>query len=178
MAKSTDTNTIPPWMSDRADEYLSLYEPFPDDFGIPEFITPDQWRVDHERECSYEDTPERRMAWRLFAITVSDCFNGSAAKRLHYIDEIKNWANGKTPSPRWEFDYWCNLIGFDENWVRGKLNAFLDSAEQYAKLDTPPDENIKKLLKEVIGKYKSRPMSARKNNMSTQALEQVRAIDA
>ena len=172
-AKHQDTNSIPPWMSDRAEEFLSLYEPFPDDFGIPDFITPAQWRTEHEREYKCEDTPERRMAWRLFAISVSDCLNGNSAKRLHYIDEIKNWAIGKTPSPRWDFDYWCDLIGYNEDWVRGKLLKFLDSVEQYARLNVPPSEEIKRLLKDVVGKYKSRPTSARKNNMSARAYEQV-----
>ena len=166
-----DPNTIPPWMGDRAEEYLSLVEPFPDDFGIPEFITTDQWRGMHDRECSYEDTPERRMAWRLFAITVGDCFNGKPKQRLKYIEQIRNWVNDVTPNPRWEFGYWATLLGFDEDWVRGKLLAFLDTAENYATLGTAPNPEVVKLLRDVVGKYKSRPTGLRKNNASRQQLQ-------
>ena len=166
-----DTNTVPPWMTDRAEEYLSLYEPFPDDFGIPEFITTDQYRIGHERDCRYEDTPERRMAWRLFAITISDCLNGKPEKRLLYIDEIKNWANGKIPDVRWDFGYFCELLGYNEDYVRGKLLKFLQSAEEFATMGESPSDEIKHLLKDIVGKYKSRPVGKRRNNMSRQQMK-------
>lgn len=169
LSRKPDTNTIPPWMAQRrAKEFLESSGDIPDDFGIPDFIAPAQWQAMHERDCAYEDTAERRIAWKFFARCISDCvslkasykspkaFAKAQAQTLRYIDETKAWVNAKSGEFVYEFSYWCDVLGFDENWARERFNKFLHKANTWVTMGSQLPENIAMTLKEIMTSYKPR----------------------
>ena len=59
--KKKPTNSIPPWM--KKDDYLALHAPVPDDFGIPDIMTPEQWAKELRTPDIAPETPDEKMAW-------------------------------------------------------------------------------------------------------------------
>ncbi|MDE2233244.1 MAG: hypothetical protein KGJ90_03905 [Patescibacteria group bacterium] len=122
----------------------------------PEVLLPSQWRDLHEHIC--QETPERRIAWRLLALNLSDIFVGKPRRRLRNIKEIRKWIDGvKNFDFHYPFEHWCNALDLDESWAKRKMNELLTLAEGYAITgDKPP--RVQYLLDNVVSVYRNIPI--------------------
>lgn len=132
-------------------------------YGLPtiswpglEVLLPSQWHDLHEHVS--EETPERRIAWRLLALNLSDIFVGKPDRRLHNIKEVRRWVEGlKNFEFYYPFAYWCGVLGLDESWARRKMIELLAVAERYARTGKK-SARVQHLLNNAVSVYRNIPM--------------------
>ena len=158
--KKKPTNSIPPWM--KKDDYLALHAPVPDDFGIPDIMTPEQWAKELRTPDFAPETPDEKMAWKLLYINMSDCLCGKQKSRLEKIDEISLWMNEKKRIKKeavefdffYTFDLWAEYLNVDPDYLREGFGRFLQAAKHYATTDEKP-KHLRELLN-TVGQYRPR----------------------
>ena len=158
--KKAPTNSIPPWM--KKDDYLSLHAPVPDDFGIPDIMTPSQWANAMRAPDPGPQTPDEKMAWKFLYINMSDCLCGKQNSRLDKIEEISLWMIGKKRIKKevvefdffYTFDLWCEYLNVDGDYMREGMGRFLQAAKHYATTDEKP-KHLRDLLN-TVGQYRPR----------------------
>lgn len=76
---------------------------------------------------------EQLIARRLLRQNVADIVIGPPQRRLAYIEEIRAWMAPGADAIAWSWDYWCEQLDWDPDFMRRKWTPFLDKCEVKAK---------------------------------------------
>ena len=69
------------------------------------------------------------IAMRLLRQNVADVVIGPPLRRLSYIEELRSWMAPGADALHWTWEYWCEQLGWDSDYMRRKWRPFLDKCE-------------------------------------------------